>query len=372
MENFKNPENVPVSLSISSKQLKNRPKESLLNQQKLPLILSNLTGYQFSAILIVIGIIFLPLGKHFQKTEENVYEESTVYDGSPSSFCHITYPNQGRVCEVQFVIPHYIKKNIYVYYELSNFYQNYKRYTSSYSLQQLQGNVLTESQVSLDCHPLLKNGTNLLNPCGLIANSYFNDIFILNSTNTSPTGTFSMSESNIALSSDKSLYKQVNGFQYAEISSLNTSCLESNIPEGCKQYVDPSTQQMYNFYYPNDASVQYLYESYQQISPIKGVTDEHFIVWMKITALPTFRKLYGVINGPFNQGDVLSFNIISNYEITSLSATKAILLTNGGQFGVKNPAIGYIYIITGTLMLVYGIVIGLFEMSVHYKLTKNQ
>jgi hypothetical protein len=38
---------------------------------------------------------------------------------------------------------------------------------------QLQGEVLSDSDVSLNCSPLYKNGSLLLNPCGLIANSFF-------------------------------------------------------------------------------------------------------------------------------------------------------------------------------------------------------
>lgn len=33
---------------------------------------------------------------------------------------------------------------------------------------------LGENDVKLSCNPLYKNGSQLLNPCGLIANSFFN------------------------------------------------------------------------------------------------------------------------------------------------------------------------------------------------------
>ena len=178
----------------------------------------------------------------------------------------------------------------------------------------------------------------MLNPCGLIANSFFNgtkrlseylcvavmyvygmvyvgttqmlcsvDEFALNSAASDPS-TLTLDETNIALPTDKaSLYAQVSGFQYvaancsASVMPPSSACVGSGLLAGCKCYVDATTKQSYYFYYPNDDSTQYLYETYpNQISPIDGVTDEHFIVWMRTSSLPTFRKLYGKINGKLN------------------------------------------------------------------------
>ena len=87
-----------------------------------------------------------------------------------------------------------------VYYELKNFYQNHRRYVSSRSADQLMGVVstslvlayffvsltsycfceqqLASSDLELDCDPLYMNGSLVLNPCGLVANSFFNGKFI--------------------------------------------------------------------------------------------------------------------------------------------------------------------------------------------------
>ena len=63
---------------------------------------------------------------------------------------------------------------MYVFYEVTNFYQNHRRYVKSVSSSQLMGSNLDYDAVSADCFPLIENGTTLLNPCGLIANSFFN------------------------------------------------------------------------------------------------------------------------------------------------------------------------------------------------------
>merc|ERR1712167_402557 len=64
------------------------------------------------------------------------------------------------------------------------------------------------------------------------------------------------------------------------------------------------------FVYPDPDNYQYLYETFPEvISPLVGVESEGFAVWMKIAALPTFRKLYGRINSDLKKGDILAFDI---------------------------------------------------------------
>lgn len=119
------------------------------------------------------------------------------------------------------------------------------------------------------------------------------DKFTVDTAHSSPSN-IAMDESDIAWKSDDEKFKQPKGFQSKEVDSFSGTCAENDMPTGCQQYTDASTGQKYLFYYPNDDTVQYLYETYpDQISPIVGVTDDHFKVWMRPAALPKFRKLYG-------------------------------------------------------------------------------
>jgi hypothetical protein len=156
-----------------------------------------------------------------------------------------------------------------------------------------------------------------------------------------------MSETDISWKSDRDYkFKQVSGFKYREVPYANTTCIYPS----CKIYQDPTTLIYYQYYYPDEDSVQYLYETYpDQISPIEGVTNEHFIVWMRTAGLPNFRKLYGRIDGDFSTGDRLSFEVIANYEVRSFDGTKALVITQNGEFGGRNPYLGVSYIVVGSL-----------------------
>ena len=112
----------------------------------------------------------------------------------------------------------------------------------------------------------------------------------------------------------------------------------------------------YCYLYPEEDKYQYLYETYPQISPLKGVTDEHFIVWMRTAGLPNFRKLYGRIDADLKKGDVLNFDVTQNFEVSSFDGTKSIVISTVGKFGGKNPFLGVAYIVVGSISLFFGCV----------------
>jgi len=169
-----------------------------------------------------------------------------------------------------------------------------------------------------------------------------------------------LDESDLTWSSDKDLFKQPEGFAYVDITATpSKTCTDVGLPSSCKSYLDDTTGKYYLFYYPDDATTQYLYETYAGvISPIEGVTDPHFQVWMRTAALPDFRKLYGKISGDFKKGDKLNFFVLANYEVSSFDGTKSLVITNLGQFGSKNPNLGIAYMVVGIIALVFCVLFG--------------
>lgn len=151
------------------------------------------------------------------------------------------------------------------YYRLTNFYQNHRRYVSSFYSDQLAGKTFSTSSVKAsDCTPLeTDSDDNPYYPCGLIANSVFNDTFSPLATVGSSGANYTMSETGIAWESDKDLFKNI-------ASDIDISLIRPP-PNWIVRY-------------PNNYTVDN--------PPPNLNTDEHFIVWMRTAALPDFSKLY--------------------------------------------------------------------------------
>ncbi len=179
------------------------------------------------------------------------------------------------------------------------------------------------------------------------------DVITLNSSD------YELDTSGIAWSYDTDIkFQQVDGFVSGVAASNSLSC-DDVLGTGysdCSSYVDQDTGTLYYFWYPDNDSVQYLYETFGThiISPIAGVTDEHFINWMRTAGLSDFRKFYGKIDTDMKSGDSVTFNILLNFDISDYSGSKSLVLTNFGSIGSKNSAIGMCYIIVGSISLAVG------------------
>ena len=183
---------------------------------------------------------------------------------------------------------------------------------------------------------------------------YYLDIITLKSSSLPNT---IMDETMLTSDSEKGQkFKQVTGFDFRIVSSKNTTCAEVGLPLDCKYYYDKKNKKSYLYYYPNDESVQYLHETYpKQVSPIYGVTDEHFIVWMRTAALPKFRKLYGRLHKNFKIGDSITFNIDTNFEVRSFNGHKSLVISTVNTLGGKNNALGIAYMTIGCISIFIGI-----------------
>ncbi len=337
---------------------KNRPKADGFRQQKLPAWQPIMTPIKVVVIFIVIGIIFIPTGVSLLSSSSQIYEKSIKYDGESGldENCSIQEQNEGKSCSLDFTFDKDVKGPIYVYYELENFYQNHRLYVSSLTYAQLAGEQLSGAAL-VTCGSATTNetadATYTLNPCGLIANSFFTDKLSCS--------TYTMDESDIAWSTDKEKYKNVNGFEVKRYSTnpITDGCADAGLNSDCKIYYGSDNKNCL-YYYPEDDKYQYLYETYpDHISPCDGVQDEHFMVWMRTAALPTFRKLWGIIDHDFNSGDQLTINVEANFEVLSFSGGKSVVISTVGEFGGRNPYLGIAYVVVGSISLFLGFVFGM-------------
>lgn len=83
--------------------------------------------------------------------------------------------------------------------------------------------------------------------------------------------------------------------------------------------------------------------------------DERFQVWMRVAALPSFRKLYGKYDFDIYPGKYL-FRIQSVYNTNAYKGTKTVMFSTVSWIGGKNTFLGIAYLIVGGFCVAIGLV----------------
>lgn len=201
------------------------------------------------------------------KYKYNLKTSASKAPYNPPQYAFVNNSDQPQ-CYVQFDVPVDLEKPVFLYYKLTNFYQNHRRYVNSFDANQLKGQYVKPSSLnSGNCNPLAQQCNSstciAIYPCGLIANSLYNDTYSgLNST-TDSTQTYTFSESGIAWPGEEKRYAESPNYALDQIIPP---------PNWAKRF-------------PNN---------YTSDNPPPNLkTDEHFQNWMRTAGLPTFTKLYG-------------------------------------------------------------------------------
>jgi len=80
------------------------------------------------------------------------------------------------------------------------------------------------------------------------------------------------------------------------------------------------------------------------------------MVWMGVSALPHFRKLWGRIEQKLEEG-VYSLQIESNYDTSRFGGEKWVVLSSVCAFGGKLTFLGIVYIAVGGVSALGSVVI---------------
>ncbi|KAF2085779.1 CDC50 family protein-like protein [Saccharata proteae CBS 121410] len=353
-----------------------RPANTAFRQQRLKAWQPILTPKTVLPLFYIVGIIFAPIGglliwassqveeiaidysgcataspnstnnryppqtsdfEDIPSSRVNSYFKTDNGTGTPPSWVHSTrqynYSTNVHVnttvCSVQFDIPNDIGPPVLFYYRMTNFYQNHRRYVKSEDPDQLMGKFRSNDSISSsDCDPLKVDSATgkAYYPCGLIANSVFNDTFdtpaFLNpGEGDSPY--YNMTNKGIAWDSDKDLYKET-------VYTVD-------------QVVPPPNWQVR---YPN---------GYDEDRPLPNLhDDEAFQVWMRTAGLPTFSKLAMRNDNSTMKAGRYQIDIWDNFNVTAYSGTKEILISTRTIMGGKNPFLGIAYVVVGGICIVLG------------------
>ncbi|SGZ56075.1 CIC11C00000000975 [Sungouiella intermedia] len=346
------------------KEKNRRPPENNFSQQRLKAVNPVFTAATVIPMLILFGIIFVPIGGAMWLAAHRIEDLMIDYSHCetsasldhwspiPDKFVNYRFKNlpvvktaqwkletdnsqpfedERQVCKIQFHVPHKIKGPLYFFYRLENFHQNHRRYAKSLSEEQIKGDAASVSTikdtVGLNCEPLSVNSQGKrIYPCGLIANSLFNDTYgtTLLAVNGS-SSSYTMTKKGIAWSGNKNRYKKTK-YNYTEI-----------VPP-------PNWYKMY----PNG------YNS----TNVPDISQwEEFQNWMFTSAFPDFNKLAMRNDKDAIEEGIYEVTIGLHFPVLPYKGKKHIFISQRSAIGGKNYFMGWSWIAGGGVCLLMGVVL---------------
>ncbi|QRV89987.1 meiotically up-regulated protein [Ceratobasidium sp. AG-Ba] len=333
------------------------PANTAFKQQRLKAWQPILTPKTVLPILFIVGLCFAPIGglliwgsgnvsqitleytdcEQAGSTQTNLPKYSYDMRSSDSSAPVTSLPkwqtknipesrnSSGVQCVIEFDLPADLHPPVFMYYRLTSFYQNHRRYVKSMDSDQLKGKAVDAGTLNGgDCKPLAVLDGKIVYPCGLIANSMFNDT-ISNPTMAGASSTYEFSNKGIAWPGEAKKYAARPG--YTDLSQI--------IPP-------PNWQKRFPNGY-TETDLPNLHE------------DEHFQNWMRTAGLPTFTKLYGRNDNTVMQKGTYQITVDLNFPVSQYGGTKAIVISTVSWIGGKNPFLGWAYIAVAALFVLLGI-----------------
>ncbi|ETW07845.1 hypothetical protein H310_02267 [Aphanomyces invadans] len=371
---------IPTDSTMAAK-AKNRPDDSNFTQQTLPMWTPILTLRWSVGVLVVGTIACFALGGLVLHRSINssvyrvVYDslaavESNQSDGrvAYADKCHLATPREAnsfsgtKTCFVTINLQRDIVGDTLVFYELSPFYQNHRRYMTSQLPQQYMGGwqvgdttsacdpILT-SPSSVLCNGTLCYGTNKSRqhyPCGLVANTMFNDIFWLHNGSL-PSGQ-QLGPTDLVHTGIARTFQSYNFANPSRALDLDSFLPIWHNPNYSRIIPPPGTSMP-----PHITSDYTNSTAWTTVSPGTGVENEFFRVWVHLAAGNVLRKPYGrvaVRNLP--AGTTLTFAVQSNYYT---DGAKAIVVGEVTWFGSENVPLGIVFLVAGSVCFVATVVL---------------
>lgn len=202
-----------------------------------------------------------------------------------------------------FTIATQTRKPLFLYLEISDFYQSHFFYSKSVSINQLNGKATTSIN---SCKPLKYTNGKIIYPCGLIANTFNQDTFtVLKGTTLVP----------------------------LNVKDISWMSVQERVKDTSYTLDQISAPPMWR-----------PYESVPQLG-----SNRRFANWMVPASFSHFRKLYGKFDEGLGAGEY-TMGIESDFPY----GNKSVVLTESSWAGVRNYFLTVVMIISGVVMLLGG------------------
>lgn len=322
-----------------------KPPNTAFRQQRLKSWQPILLPQNVLPSLILLACIFIPVGVGFILGAKGIQQLEINYGG-----CHnlavsnnyveiprkytsshfksslnkqpqwrlIAKDNGDLECDIRFEIPNDIHSGVYLYYKLTKFYQNHRRYVNSFDFKQLSGKAVEIDELSSNCSPLKSTKGKIIYPCGLIANSLFNDTFSSRLTGSDGTDDYELTNKGISWRIDRKNYKKTN---YKAENIVPPPNWQKRFPDGYTEDNIPDLGQW-----------------------------EELQVWMRTPPLPSFYKLALKNESTTLPKGNYSFTVGLNYPTSLYGGSKSIVLTTNRFFGGRNMSLGALFVISGGIV----------------------
>ncbi|MEQ2244097.1 hypothetical protein ILYODFUR_013651 [Ilyodon furcidens] len=316
----------------------NRPDNTAFTQQRLPAWQPILSAGIVIPGFVLIGLAFIGVGVGLFITSRDVQVLELDYTGAvatdPCYKCSDPSIKDCK-CTMEFHLDTLFRGPVFIYYGLTNYFQNQRKYGISKDDNQLYGDLDTFKSPASECFPYdYDSKSKPIVPCGALANSMFNDTFKLYRMVNGSKKEVPLNGKGIAWWTDQNVkYRNPSGTPL--INAFNGTVKPINWPKAAYEL---DTTDVYN----------------------NGFLNQDFLVWMRRAALPDFRKLYRRITKDEYQAGLpvgnYSLEISYNYHVLSFKGKKKLVLSNVSWMGGKNDFLGIAYLVVGSLCVFMSIV----------------